>query len=349
MSKILKLDGSYGEGGGQIIRSSLALSMVTGQAFAIENVRAGRRKPGLMRQHLTSVKAAAEICDAEVEGAEIGSKSLTFQPQRVHNGDFEFKIGTAGSTMLVLQTVLPALLLADGKSTVALEGGTHNMSAPPFDFIERAYFPQLNRMGPNVTATLERPGFYPAGGGRVVVEITPTAALKRLELVDRGRIVARRVCARVAKLSREIASREIRTLRKKSNWKESCFQVEEIKNSPGPGNIVTIELQFEHVTELFSGFGKLGVRAEQVAKNVWKQCKRYIDADVPVGGNLADQLLLPMGIGAHFGGGGGVFRTLDLSQHSTTHIEVLHKFLDVDVQVERQEPDDCTVTIDGIG
>ncbi len=346
MSKLLKIDGSHGEGGGQIVRSSLALSIVTGTPIVIEHIRAGRKKSGLMRQHLTAVKAAAKICDARTEGAAIGSKELTFLPNQVRAGDYEFKIGTAGSTMLVLQTVLPALLLADAKSTVALEGGTHNMHAPPFDFIDRAYLPLLRNMGPAVTAKLERPGFYPAGGGRVVFEITGSTSLKRLELTDRGKILARRACATVAKLPPEIASREIRTLQNKSQWNESCFHVEELDNSAGPGNIVTIELQSQHVTELFSGFGKLGVRAEQVAKNAWKECNRYIKADVPVGEHLADQLLLPMGLGAHFGGGGGVFRTLDLSQHSTTHIDVLNTFLDIDVQIEQRARDDCTVRIE---
>ena len=165
MSDIIQIDGSQGEGGGQIVRSSLALAMVTGNGVAIEKLRAGREKPGLMRQHLTAVHAAAEICQAQVTGNAIGSSSLTFQPGRVIPGEYKFSVGTAGSATLVLQTVLPPPLIADGPSRVILEGGTHNPWAPPFDFLSRAYLPLVNRMGPSVTATMDRPGFYPAGGG----------------------------------------------------------------------------------------------------------------------------------------------------------------------------------------
>src|SRR5262245_57066518 len=170
-SSILTIDGSHGEGGGQILRSSLALSMVTGTPFRIENIRAKRKKPGLMRQHLTAVNAARQVSSAGVDGAAIGSTELVFHPGTVRPGDYQFAVGTAGSTTLVLQTVLPALLCAGGSSRLSFEGGTHNPFAPPFDFLERAFLPLMNRMGPKVAATLERPGFYPAGGGRFTVTI----------------------------------------------------------------------------------------------------------------------------------------------------------------------------------
>ena len=171
MNKSIEIDGSFGEGGGQILRSSLTLSMITGRAFRIKNIRAGRAKPGLMRQHLTCVRAAAEMSGARVKGAEIGSQSLVFEPGAIKGGVYDFSIGTAGSTMLVLQTVLPALLMADAKSSVTLRGGTHNMNAPPYDFIEKAFFPVLRQMGAQVEASLKTYGFHPAGGGEVCVEI----------------------------------------------------------------------------------------------------------------------------------------------------------------------------------
>jgi RNA 3'-terminal phosphate cyclase (ATP) len=164
MADMLTIDGSQSEGGGQVLRSSLALSLVTGRPFAIENIRAGRKKPGLLRQHLTAVLAAAEVSAAEVEGAALASRRLLFRPGRVRAGDYAFRVGTAGSATLVLQTVLPALLLAEGESTLTLEGGTHNPMAPPVDFLENAYLPLVNRLGPRVKVQLVRPGFYPAGG-----------------------------------------------------------------------------------------------------------------------------------------------------------------------------------------
>src|SRR5688572_17114432 len=174
---MLIIDGSFGEGGGQILRTSLALSLITGRPFRIEKIRANREKPGLMRQHLTAVKAAGKIGQAEVEGAFIGAKELTFAPGEVVPGDYSFAVGTAGSATLVLQTVLPALITASKPSTLRLEGGTHNPYAPPFDFLARVFLPIVNRMGPNIEATLLRPGFYPAGGGKVNFTIEPAEKL----------------------------------------------------------------------------------------------------------------------------------------------------------------------------
>ena len=161
---MITIDGSYGEGGGQILRTSLALSLVTGKPFSIHNIRAGRKNPGLMRQHLTAVNAAAEIGKAAIKGNSIGSQAFTFNPETIKSGNFHFAIGSAGSCTLVFQTVLPALMISGGPSEIILEGGTHNPFAPPYDFLEKAFLPVINRMGPRVDAVLEKPGFYPAGG-----------------------------------------------------------------------------------------------------------------------------------------------------------------------------------------
>ena len=343
---MIEIDGSLGEGGGQIVRSSLALSLVTGQPVTIDRIRAHRKKPGLGRQHLTAVQAAREVSGADLEGAAIGSTRLTFSPGPVRAGAYVFRIGTAGSTTLVLQTILPALMVAEGISTVTLEGGTHNPLAPCYDFLAHAYLPLLRRIGVPVQASLKRPGFYPAGGGEFTVSIHPCQQLKRLELLERGPIVARRVRAVVANLPRHIAERECQAIAKKTGWEPSCFAVQEISESAGPGNVVTIQLQFEHVDELFTGFGQRGVRAEVIATRTLKEARQYIHADVPVGEHLADQILLPLGIGAHQVGGGGVFRTMPLSQHATTHIEVLKRFLDIRIDVQGDAAGSSTVQIE---
>jgi RNA 3'-terminal phosphate cyclase (ATP) len=323
------------------------MSLVTGRHFVIENIRAGREKPGLMRQHLTAVKAAAEVGRAEVEGAEIGSARLEFRPGRVASGDYKFSVGTAGSTTLVLQTVLPALLLAEGESTIILEGGTHNPFAPPLDFLTKAYLPLINRLGPTVKVDpiTVRPGFYPAGGGTFTVRIEPTRQLGRLELIQRGDIRARRVTAMVANLPQHIGERQCRAIAEKTGWDKGCFLIERGEHSRGPGNVVLIELQSEHLSEVFTGFGQIGVRAETVAMRVLDEAHAYMAAEVPVGKHLADQLLLPLGIGAHFGSGGGVFRTMALSLHATTHIELLRQFLELDVRVEKIDRGGCTVKV----
>jgi RNA 3'-phosphate cyclase len=206
------IDGSEGEGGGQVVRNACALSLITGQAFRIFNVRGGREKPGLMRQHVTAIEAACALGNAECEGLAVGASEVTFRPGRVVPGDYHFSVGTAGSTGLVLQTILMPLILADGPSRVVLEGGTHNMMAPPFDFIARSFLPVLERMGPRVSARLVRHGFYPRGGGRIEVDIVP-ASLVPIECLTRGALVHRSATAIFAALPFEIAQREIATAR----------------------------------------------------------------------------------------------------------------------------------------
>jgi RNA 3'-terminal phosphate cyclase (ATP) len=335
VSDHLLIDGSFGEGGGQIVRSSLALSLVTGRPFTMENLRARRKRPGLMRQHLTAVKAAAEVGQARVEGAEIGSSRLVFEPGEVKPGEYDFRIGTAGSTTLVTQTVLPALLHLPGSSVLHLEGGTHNPFAPPFDFLAQTYLPLVARMGPRIRTEFRRHGFFPAGGGEFTVMLQP-APLARLDLMDRGELRGRRVRALVANLPAHIAERECRTIAELSGWEEECFTVEEVP-AAGPGNVVLIEMEFEHITEVFAGVGEKGVKAEAVAARAWREAQTYLASGIPVDEHLADQLLLPLGLAAWQNQTGGRYRTGPLSQHTHTHIEVLRMFLDVPIRIGQDD------------
>jgi RNA 3'-terminal phosphate cyclase (ATP) len=324
MDMMITIDGSKGEGGGQVLRTALALSLATGSPFRIEKIRAKRTKPGLMRQHLTAVQAAAAVGHARVDGATTGSVTLTFEPQALEPGDYTFSVGTAGSATLVLQTVLPPLLLASAGSRITLEGGTHNPWAPPFDFLQRAFLPVVNRLGPRVDVTLDRAGFYPAGGGRFTATIVPTRAIGRLDLCERGEIATRRVHGVVANLPRQIAEREVRAALEALNWSEEAGEVT-VVNGAGPGNVLIIEIGAEHATEVCTGFGEVGVRAEAVASRASDDARRYLAAGVPVGGHLADQLLPIMALG-----GGGVFRTVAPSQHTRTNADVVQAFLDVE-------------------
>lgn len=329
---MIAIDGSAGEGGGQILRTSLALALVTGEPFRIERIRANRSRPGLQRQHLTAVLAAAEVGRARVDGAGLHSQRLTFSPGAVRPGHFRFSTGTAGSAMLVLQTVLPALAMAGGPSQIDLEGGTHNIYAPPFDFLVTAFLPLLRRMGPRIEAVLHRPGFYPAGGGRVAVTVEPQARLTPIEVVDRGRVVRRRIRGIVSRLARHIAEREVDTALRDLDWPGDCGSIEEV-DSPGPGNALIIEVHCEHVAEVFTGFGQRGVPAEKVASAAAREARRYLEANVPVGEHLADQLLLPMALA-----GGGRFRTLAPTLHTSTNIATLSRFLETKIGVSEAEP-----------
>lgn len=335
----ITIDGSFGEGGGQVLRTSLGLALVSGQPFRIEHIRANRKKPGLQRQHLTAVKAAAEIGQATVEGAEFGSRALAFTPGQVRPGEYRFDIGTAGSVTLVLQTVLPALMTAPGPSTLILEGGTHNPMAPPVDFLQRAFLPLVRRMGPHVAIELDRYGFYPAGGGRVVVRIEPRGSLEGLELVERGRVTDREVRAVVARLPEHIARREADTARRKLGWEAKCATIEEVE-SAGPGNFVTVTIGCAHATEVFTGFGQIGVPAERVAAGPAKEAKRWLEAGVPVGEHLADQLLVPMALA-----GRGRFRTLPPTEHTRTNIAMVMRLLDVEIASQELGRDDWQLEV----
>jgi RNA 3'-terminal phosphate cyclase (ATP) len=325
---MLTIDGSFGEGGGQILRTAISLALVTGQEVRIEKIRAGREKPGLQRQHLAAVEAAAALSQANVEGSELGSRKILFRPGSVAPGDYSFTVGSAGSATLVLQTILPALLTVAAPCAVLLEGGTHNPFAPPFEFLAKTYLPQINRLGPRVRSKLDRHGFYPAGGGKMRVTIDPATKLQPFSLLERGRVLDCRGTAIVAHLPRHIAERELKVLKRELGLHSADTRIEEVK-SYGPANAVFVEVETESVTEVFVGFGEQGVRAELVAGRLAKEVRRYLDAEVPVGEHLADQLLLPLALA-----GGGSFVTLPLSSHSLTNIEVLKHFLPIDVKVE---------------
>ncbi len=326
---MIRIDGSTGEGGGQILRTALSLSLCTGQAFRIERIRARRRRPGLQPQHLAAVQAAAAIGQARVQGAEAGSGTLEFAPGPVRPGNYRFDIGTAGSTTLVLQTVLPPLMLAAAPSRVAIEGGTHNPMAPPFEFLQHAWRPLIERMGPRLALQLERPGFYPAGGGLITAAIEPVARLAPLQLDERGPVHALQAEILLCHLPRHIAERERSILQRAFDIPETQIRIRIDDTAPGPGNAVSLFVASEHVTEVFTAIGRRGLPAEKVAGQVVTAAREYLSADVPVGRHLADQLLLPLALA-----GEGRFATLPPSRHTTTNITIIRQFLDIDIRCE---------------
>lgn len=318
---MITIDGSEGEGGGQVLRYACALSLLTGEPFTIERVRGGREKPGLMRQHVTAIEAACVVGGAECSGLAVGSDRLTFRPGRVTPGAYHFAIGTAGSTGLVLQTVMVPLMLADEPSRLVIEGGTHNMMAPPFEFIERCLLPVVNRMGPKVSVRLVRHGFFPRGGGRIEVEIEP-APLRPLDCLDRGDLRGVAATALYTSLPGEIAVRAIKAERKElADWPEEAFAIRELPADQGPGLALLVEAQFEHVTEVVSGFGKLGLPAERIGSTCGKRMAGYLASNAFAGPFLQDQLLLPFAMAS-----GGSFSSVKLSQHTRTAAQLIERF-----------------------
>ncbi|WP_091194005.1 RNA 3'-terminal phosphate cyclase [Formivibrio citricus] len=320
---MIELNGAHGEGGGQILRTALTLSMLTGIPFRINRIRAKRAKPGLLRQHLTAVSAAAAVCGANVDGAALGSTALTFTPGAIRGGDYRFAIGSAGSTTLVLQTILPALWFADAASTVHVSGGTHNPAAPPVDFLQQSWLPLMRRMRVQTELECLRHGFFPAGGGEVCAKVAPVSGkLQPLTLESRGEWRATRAVAIVAGVPGEVAKRELEQV--ESLLGPMDTELRSLPAREGPGNVVMVSLAYEHVCETFVAFGERSLAAETVAQKVAGEARRYREGGAAVGEHLADQLALPLALA-----GGGRFTTNRVSDHLRTNLDVIGQFLPV--------------------
>lgn len=335
---MIEIDGSRGEGGGQILRSALALSMCTGQAFVLEKIRAGRAKPGLMRQHLTCVNAATEISSAQVEGAQINSQRLQFMPGPVKAGDYQFNVGSAGSCTLVLQTIWPALLLAEGESRIALKGGTHNPMAPPFHFLQRSYAPLLARLGAPAQLALQRHGFYPAGGGEFSAVLTGAAqALQPFDLNERGAKLEEYADCMAPALPSSIVRRELEKVRSMMGWQPEQLRNAGVRQNEGPGNVLLGTLVHEQVTEVFCEFGEKGVTAEAVATKLVQALRKYKVSSGALGPHLADQWVLPLALAVNQRQQAASYTCTELTPHALSNFEVIERFLPVRIRHHQQE------------
>ena len=322
---MLQIDGSIGEGGGQILRTALSLSLLTGKPFCLSNIRAGRKKPGLMRQHLVCVQAAKAVGQALVSSDALHSTTLTFEPQTVQAGHYHFKIGSAGSTMLVLQTLLPVLMMQSQASTLTIEGGTHNPMAPTIDFIQRCFLPAVAKFGIQADVVCKQAGFFTVGGGVIEVNIQPWVDRKRMMLLERGEVKAIHACAGSLNLDAHIAERELATLAQILTVDQ---QHRLFLNGQGQGNTALVAVITEHHTEVFTALGELGRTAEQIAKHLAIQVKRYLHAMDAVDEHLADQLLLPLALGV-----GGEFSCRSLTEHTRTQAKMIEMFLPVKINL----------------
>jgi RNA 3'-terminal phosphate cyclase (ATP) len=326
----ITIDGSVGEGGGQILRTSLALAMVTGQRLLITRIRAQRPRPGLMRQHLTCVQAAAAVCSAQVEGATLGAQSVRFTPGPVRAGDYTFNVGTAGSCTLVLQTILPALMLADTPSRVRLGGGTHNPLAPPYHFLARAFAPLLRRLGVGIDLELRRHGFYPAGGGEVAATITPaTGGLTPVDVMARGGAVDAYAECLAPGLRRSVAARELETLGLALGWSGAQLRALEVPHEEGPGNALMATLVHDHLSEVFTRCGAKGISSEAVAQMLAAEVRAFQARPGALGPCLADQWMLPLALAVARTEKTAGFTCTEVTEHARTNIGVIERFLPV--------------------
>jgi RNA 3'-terminal phosphate cyclase (ATP) len=317
---MIELDGAQGEAGGQVLRSALALAICTSQPFRLTNIRVSRDMAGLLRQHLAAINAAADIANADVTGAQLGSRELTFKPRKVHAGNYEFAVGASGSCSLILQTVLPALLFAAAPSTVRIAGSTHIKNAPAFDCLQRAFAPLLERMGARVQLSLLGYGFHPQGGGGIQADIAPST-LTPITLHERGARISQFAESYVAGLPIDLAQRELAAIGRQLHWASEQLHVRSLPATVGKGNAITITLAYQHITEVFAGFGEPGLRAEVVALAVAREAEEYLGNAAPVGNYLADQLLLPMALC-----GRGSFVTASVSSHFRSNVAVIEQF-----------------------
>jgi RNA 3'-terminal phosphate cyclase (ATP) len=327
----LSIDGSIGEGGGQVLRTSLALSLITGRSFTLNNIRQRRAKPGLMAQHLKAVEAAGEVGKAKVEGARLGSQSLVFEPTGLHSGEFHFDIGTAGSTSLVLQTILPPLSFAAASSTVTLIGGTHVPWSPCFHYLDLHWLHYMRTIGFDIRLELDAAGFYPRGGGRVLAAVRPASRISPLCLTNRGPLRRIRGLSAVANLDLAIAERQKVQAIKRLSDMAVPIEIEILSlSSPSKGTLLLLLAEFENSQCCFYGLGALGKPAERVADEAVNDLLNLLATDGAIDHYLPDQLILPLALAP----GVSEIRTSKVTLHLTTNAEIIKMFLPVSVEVE---------------
>lgn len=327
---MITIDGSFGEGGGQILRTSLSLAAITGQDVSIQNIRAGREKPGLRPQHLTAALAVAEICGAEIRGADVGSGELTFKPHRVRPGHYDLDVSrvraSAGSVNLVFQSVLWPLVMAGKPSCVGIRGGTHVPHAPTSDYIGDTFLPAVAGTGVLVHYHLEKAGYYPIGGGEVRAEIRPVEEIRPIALTSRGGDAVVSLTSAVSNLPDSIARRQLDVgmQRLRSLGLDPAGEIVEYP-SPGKGTVFFISFASASVRAGFQSLGELHKRAEQVASDACDEFEAYHNSGMAIDPHLADQLIIPMALA----GGRSAFTTSQITQHLLTNIAVVERFLPV--------------------
>ena len=345
----LEIDGSAGEGGGQILRTSLAMSTLLGKPIKIVKIRSGRRVPGLQAQHLTCVNALAKISDADVEGASLGSQELIFVPKSIKHGNYRFDVSdvkaSAGSVSLVLQAILLPLAFADGTSRVTLLGGTHVSWSPPIHYLQMVYFPIAKRMGLKADIQLKTWGWYPKGGGQVEVEIYPSE-LHGIDLSLRGNLKNIKGISAISNLPITIAQRQLEralSILKSENLKAEFDIID--APSRGQGTAVLIATEFDNSYAGFSSLGAKGKRAEEVAEEACKDCIDFIQSYKTVEHYLADQLVPLIALAKGY----SCFTTSKISLHLLTNIQVAEQFLPVKFNISGKQDQTGEVSVDGIG
>ena len=332
MPEAIHIDGSQGEGGGQILRTSLALAALLRQPVEIDNIRANRAQPGLKTQHLAGVLALAGITAAEVQGAHKHSTRLAFAPRTIKGGRYRFEIATAGSASMLFGAVLPALLFAPQSSDVTITGGTHVPFSPPFHYLDKVFLPGLRRLGGLVDLELVRWGFYPKGGGEIRAHVNPCSGLHGLQLAERGKLKSLQLSACSSdSLPDHIARREIAHVEMRLDRQIDRLSAKTLTcRALSPGNFVFLEADYKQATAGFSALGKRGKPAEEVAEDAYRSFNDFEKTAATVDSHLADQLILYAALAQ----GDSFFFVEKVTSHLTTNIAIIRKFLPVNIDLD---------------
>jgi len=330
---LIQIDGSYGEGGGQILRTALGLSAMLGKPFTLHHIRSNRRNPGLQAQHLAAVEALARITEAKTEGVRFGSQEIMFIPRAVHSGEYQFEVRTAGSVTLLLQAILLPLCFSEGISIITLIGGTHVQWSPSFHYLSEVFLPTLEGLGVSVAAVIEKWGFFPQGGGRIRLKINPVQELKPVSLIGRGSLKMIRGISAISNLPKQVAKRQKEQVLKRIQGELKIGgEIAILDNVPssGPGSFVFLLAEYQRVHAGFSSLGVKGMPSEKVADEAVDSLKDYLESDGCVDPYLTDQLAPFMALAK----GNSIMTTIRITEHLLTNLWVIQHFLDVTISRE---------------
>ena len=324
---MVEIDGSQGEGGGQILRTAIGLSAVTGKHVKIFNIRKGRPKPGLQAQHLTGIRSVSEICSGKLEGAQAGSTEVEFIPGKINPGNYRFDVGTAGAVTLVLQTLLIPAIHAEKEITFEITGGTHVNWAPTTGYFRHVFSEYMKILGIKIESETLSYGYYPKGGGRVIAKIFP-GSLKPLKLLERGALLQTEAWSNAshALSNPKVAERQLEAAEKIIPLKKNVKYV----NSLSTGSSITIASKFENCFLGSSSIGERGKSAENVGQEAATLLKKQTDSQATVDEWMSDQILPFLALAK----GKSEFVTSELTKHAETNMWVIKKFLDVDFKID---------------
>lgn len=320
---MIEVDGAHGEGGGQILRTAVSLSAVLCEPVHVKGIRAGRPNPGLAAQHVTGIEAVAGLCDAEVDGLQVGSTDITFRPGTLIGGEFAFNVGTAGSISLILQACILPAALSKAPVTLTLRGGTDTRWSPPIDYTRLVHLPLARRMGVAFDIEVIRRGFYPEGGGETVARAGPCAAISGIDLSQRGDYLRVSGVSHAQNLPEHVASRMKHAALKDLVGHKNVKVDTDLRSGVSTGAVIVLAAEYERTVLGSSALGQRGVRAETLGETCASGLEETMRSGATVDEHMVDQMVPYMALAK----GDSVLLAEELTGHAETNIWVVEKFI----------------------